>query len=97
MKVTFRCDGRILDFYPGLIYTIELTPMIEAALRRSASLTLIDPPSLDQPVPAPISVPEIVPTKTYTETDTVKSTKTIGEPDASDSKDSSSSTRGSSN
>ncbi len=48
MIVTFRCDGRVLDFNPGRIYEVELTTHIERLLRDGSNLVLIDPPSLEQ-------------------------------------------------
>lgn len=48
MIVTFRCDGRVLEFMPGRIYETELTPHLERLLRNGSNLVLIDPPSADQ-------------------------------------------------
>lgn len=48
MIVTFRCDGRVLDFRPGRIYETELTPHIERLLRDGSNLVLIDPPTVDR-------------------------------------------------
>lgn len=48
MLVTFRCDGRVLEYRPGRFYETELTPQLEVLLRNGANLILIDPPSVDQ-------------------------------------------------
>lgn len=53
MKVTFRCDGRILEYKPGHIYETNLTPALEVLLTNGSNLVLIDPPSLYVPEPAP--------------------------------------------
>lgn len=51
MIVTFRCDGRVGQFFPGKIYEAVLTPILEAALKAGTNFTLINPLSLDDPAP----------------------------------------------
>lgn len=48
MIVTFRCDGRVLEYKPGRFYEVELTPQLEVLLRDGSNLILIDPPTVDR-------------------------------------------------
>lgn len=47
MKVTFRANSRTGRYSPGKIYTEDLTPILEALIKKNRHLSLIDPPDID--------------------------------------------------
>jgi hypothetical protein len=47
MLVTFKANSRVLNYFPGKIYTEELDPVLKALLEKDVHLQLIDPPSLE--------------------------------------------------
>ena len=48
MLVTFLANSRVLNYMPGFIYTVELTPLLRAVLEQDKHLSLIDPPELTE-------------------------------------------------
>lgn len=47
MLVTFKANSRVLNYFPGKIYTAELDPILKGLLEKDVHLQLIDPPTLD--------------------------------------------------
>jgi hypothetical protein len=57
MLVTFKANTRVLNYMPGKIYTVELTPLLKGLLKEDTHLNLIDPPSLEEKptrIPTPL-------------------------------------------
>jgi hypothetical protein len=47
MLVTFKANSRVLNYFPGKIYTAELDPILQGLLEKDVHLQLIDPPTLE--------------------------------------------------
>ncbi len=49
MLVTFVANAKVHKYRPGKIYTETLTPLLKALLDKDVHLSLIDPPTLEEP------------------------------------------------